>query len=198
MPRSHDPAGRRAEFAEAACEMVAHQGLKSATVRAVALRAGASTGRLVHYFRSKDELLLAALRHAAAKVSMRMAGQLEKFSGLAALRAICLEALPLNGERRREWRVWLAFWGRAATEAALAAEHERRNATWHALVLRILHDAHARGELGAEVTEDLDFEAEQILAFIDGLGVQALFAAGGLSEARLRQHVDALIARLSA
>jgi BetI-type transcriptional repressor, C-terminal len=46
--------------------------------------------------------------------------------GLEALRAVLAEALPLDQERVLEWRVWLAFWGSAATNARLQAEQRTR------------------------------------------------------------------------
>jgi AcrR family transcriptional regulator len=191
-----DSESRRTEFAEAAWRTIAERGLDAATVRAVARGAGASTGRLVHYFRSKDELMLEALRHAGRVVRARMNALFAAHAGLAALRAILLDALPLDAERRAEWRFWLAYWGRAASEPGLAAEQERRLGIWRAMLTRILGEARANSELRAGV--DAALEAETIMALVDGLGQQALFAPAVMTPERLRAHIDALLARLSA
>jgi AcrR family transcriptional regulator len=196
MPRPADSATRRTEFAEAAWRTIAERGLDAATVRNVARGAGASTGRLVHYFRSKDELMLEALRHAGRVVRARMNALLARERGLAALRALLLDALPLDETRRKEWRFWLAYWGRAASEPGLAAEQERRVGIWRGMLSRVLEEARARGELAAGI--DAALEAEALMALVDGLGQQALFAPGEMSAERLRAHVAAQLARLAA
>jgi AcrR family transcriptional regulator len=196
MARVSDSEARRTEFAEAAWRTIAERGLDAATVREVARGAGASTGRLVHYFRSKDELMLEALRHAGRVVRERMNALLAAQAGLAALRALLRDALPLDAERRAEWRFWLAYWGRAASEPGLAAEQQRRIGVWRAMLARVLEDARARGELEPRI--DTALEAEAIMALVDGLGQQALFDPDSMTAARLRAHVDALVARLAA
>src|SRR5262245_42057779 len=196
MPRAFDSHVRRTEFAEAAWRTIAERGLDAATVRNVARGAGASTGRLVHYFRSKDELMLEALRHAGRVVRERMDALLRAHAGLAALRALLLDALPLDGTRRAEWRFWLAYWGRAASEPGLAAAHERRIGVWCARRRRVLEEARAAGELRPGL--DAALEADALMALVDGLGTQALFDPARTTPERLALHVDAVIARLSA
>ena len=198
MARSADSRSRRAEFAEAAWRTIAARGLDAATVRAVARDAGASTGRLVHYFRSKDELMLEALRHAGRVVRERMNEILAEKRGLAALRAVLLDALPLDDVRRAEWRFWLAYWGSAASEPGLAAEQARRLAIWRSMLARILEEARSAGELAPGAGADAALEAEAIMALVDGLGQQALFDPVHTTRGRLRAHVDALLARLTA
>jgi AcrR family transcriptional regulator len=195
MARATDSEARRTEFAEAAWRTIAARGLDAATVREVARGAGASTGRLVHYFRSKDELMLEALRYAGRVVRERMNALLADQRGVAALRALLLDALPLDAERRAEWRFWLAYWGRAASEPGLAAEQERRIGVWRSMLTRVLEDARARGELAPGV--DPALEAEAIMALVDGLGQQALFDPVSMTAERLVLHVDAQITRLS-
>ena len=198
MARIADSRSRRAEFAEAAWRTIAARGLDAATVRAVARDAGASTGRLVHYFRSKDELMLEALRHAGRVVRERMNEILAEKRGLAALRAVLLDALPLDDVRRAEWRFWLAYWGSAASEPGLAAEQARRLAIWRSMLARILEEARSAGELAPATGADAALEAEAIMALVDGLGQQALFDPAHTTRGRLHAHVDALLARLTA
>ena len=196
MARSSDSEARRSEFAEAAWRTIAARGLDAATVREVARGAGASTGRLVHYFRSKDELMLEALRHAGRVVRRRMNALLAERRGLAALEGLLRDALPLDDARRAEWRFWLAYWARAASEPALAAEQQRRIGVWRSMLARVLGEAQATGELALGV--DVAFEAEAIMALVDGLGQQALFDPEHMTPERLALHVTALLARLSA
>jgi AcrR family transcriptional regulator len=195
MTRASDSEARRSEFAEAAWRTIAARGLDAATVREVARGAGASTGRLVHYFRSKDELMLEALRYAGRVVRERMNALLASANGLAALDAVLRDALPLDDARRAEWRFWLAYWGRAASEPGLAAEQQRRIGVWRSMLARVLEEARVRGELTPGLDQAL--EAEAIMALVDGLGQQALFDPVSMTAERLVLHVDAQITRLS-
>jgi hypothetical protein len=51
---------------------------------------------------------------------------------------VLLEALPVDEERQLEWKVWLAFWGRAAADERLRSEQERRYAQWRGLLDRLV------------------------------------------------------------
>lgn len=53
---------RRSSLLRAALETVAHHDIEGATVARICARAGASRGLIAHYFDSKEDLLLTALR----------------------------------------------------------------------------------------------------------------------------------------
>src|SRR5262245_23559032 len=104
MPKIVDRKARKEEFAEAAWRVLVRDGLGGTPGRAVARRAGFTTGALVHYFDDKDELLISALRFGVQRALERIQGELEAAQGVAALRAILLSALPLDAERAAEWK----------------------------------------------------------------------------------------------
>ncbi|WP_164523350.1 TetR/AcrR family transcriptional regulator [Sphingomonas koreensis] len=56
----------RARLAEAAYGIIAERGHSAFRMAAVAERAGVSTGAMLHHFRNKDEMTLAAIHHALA------------------------------------------------------------------------------------------------------------------------------------
>ena len=121
MPRTVDPVERRSRVAAAARAVIARDGLDAASVRRVAAEAGSSTTVVTHYFPDKQALLMAAIQDAYAAVGARMAGHLEGGpGGLPTVRAILLEALPLDAEREAESRVWMAFWAAASTQPGCA------------------------------------------------------------------------------
>ena len=66
MPKIVDHDLQRVKFAEAAMSLIARDGLEGVTMRAVAAEAGLSYGSLFHYFNSKDELLMHAVRHSTS------------------------------------------------------------------------------------------------------------------------------------
>ena len=188
MPKVVDHAQRRRELVAATWAVVAAEGIEGATVRRIAEEAGCTTGRITHYFADKEEVLVAALRQVHRAAGKRMLAAIGERSGLEALRAVLAEALPLDQERILEWRVWLAFWGSAATSASLQAEQHERYREWRALLRRVL----ATAELPAGI--DLDRLVDQIVALVDGFGLQGVLdPERDQLASRLNGAVDALI-----
>ena len=180
--------------------VVAAEGIEAATVRRIAEEAGCTTGRITHYFADKEEVLVAALRQVHRAAGKRMLAAIGARSGLAALRAVLAEALPLDQERVLEWRVWLAFWGSAATSASLQAEQHQRYREWRALLKRVLAGAQHDGQLPAGI--DLDRLVDQIVALVDGFGLQGVLdprhPRPEQLASRLNGAIDALIHAVSA
>ena len=191
MPKVVDHAQRRRELVAATWAVVAAEGIEAATVRRIAEEAGCTTGRITHYFADKEEVLVAALRQVHRAAGKRMLAAIGPRSGLEALRAVLAEALPLDQERVLEWRVWLAFWGSAATSTSLQAEQHQRYREWRGLLKRVL----ATAPLSADI--DLDRLVDQIVALVDGFGLQGVLDPQDPQPeqlaSRLNGAVDALI-----
>ena len=191
MPKVVDHAQRRRELVAATWAVVAAEGIEAATVRRIAEEAGCTTGRITHYFADKEEVLVAALRQVHRAAGKRMLAAIGPRSGLEALRAVLAEALPLDEERILEWRVWLAFWGSAATSTSLQAEQHQRYREWRGLLKRVL----ATAQLSADI--DLDRLVDQIVALVDGFGLQGVLDPQHPQPeqlaSRLNGAVDALI-----
>ena len=191
VPKVVDHAQRRRELVAATWAVVAAEGIEAATVRRIAEEAGCTTGRITHYFADKEEVLVAALRQVHRAAGKRMLAAIGPRSGLEALRAVLAEALPLDQERVLEWRVWLAFWGSAATSASLQSEQHQRYREWRGLLKRVL----ATAQLSADI--DLDRLVDQIVALVDGFGLQGVLDPQHPQPeqlaSRLNGAVDALI-----
>ena len=93
MPKVVDHDARRRDFIKAAYETITENGLANTTVRAVARKAGYTTGALVHYFGDKDELIRLALDYSGEVVRDRMVAAHQRQRGRKALREIIIEAL---------------------------------------------------------------------------------------------------------
>ena len=107
---------------EAACELIAEDGIDEVRIARVAQRAGASTSLVHHYFSTREELLEQALVH-----SFEQAGD-ERFgedvasgdgSAVEGLAAAIRESLPYPGAQEREWVLWVELWLRAVREPDL-------------------------------------------------------------------------------
>ncbi len=72
MPKNIDHAKRRDEIALVACKVVAAQGFAEASVVRIARETGYSTGMIAHYFDSKHEIILAALRLMLRRIEARL------------------------------------------------------------------------------------------------------------------------------
>ena len=126
MPKVVDHDARRRDFIKAAYETITESGLANTTVRAVARKAGYTTGALVHYFGDKDELIRLALDYSGEVVRDRMVAAHRQQRGRKALREIVLGALPLDKQRDANWRVWLALWYHSEDNADMRREEKRR------------------------------------------------------------------------
>jgi AcrR family transcriptional regulator len=190
MPKLVDHEERRGELAAAVWSLASREGLGAVTVRRVAEQAGWSTGALAHYFHDKEELLLFAFRTVSDRVGRRLAHAAERTSEpLELARAQLVEGLPLDGERRAEVRVWLAFLGLALTRPALARAQRVTYRVWRDRVAERLRDAQERGEVRPDV--DCAGEAAALVALVDGLAIQATFEPRSLSARRQTELVDA-------
>lgn len=191
MPKSVDHEQRRREITSATWRAIDELGVEGTTMRAIADRAGCTTGRLSHYFANRDDILLAALRHAHLQAAQRMVTVLEGNTGRTALRAVLLEALPLDDERRREWKVWITFWSEAIATEALRQEHHMRYREWRTLVASLV-TAVAPDRSRSEHTRITDM----LVALVDGLGVHALMAPERKADQQTRRTIDTALDHL--
>jgi len=167
VPKVVDHAERRDEVAAVALRVLADRGL-DAGLRDVAHAGGWSTSVVTHYFADKRELLEHTLRRtleaSAARIEARVA------AGQARLGAILEETLPLDARRKQQWRLFIAFWGRAVHDPDLEDVQRRRHARFRAALAEALAEAFAEGD-----RHDPDLEARRLFALLDGLAVQAAF-----------------------
>lgn len=167
MPKRVDHAERRDEVAAVAERVIADRGLE-AGLRDVALAGGWSTSVVTHYFADKRELLEHTLRRTLQGAEARIEARVT--AGQARLAAILEESLPLDARRRRQWRLFLVFWGRAVHDTTLGEQQRRRHAAFRRALARALAEA-----LGPASALDVGFEVRRLFALLDGLAVQAAF-----------------------
>jgi len=194
MPKIVDHEESRGEFAQAVWRAVIELGIENATVRRVAEYAGWSTGRLSHYFASKDALLEYAIGYAGRQMQQRFDRRLSHARGLVALRAVLGEVAPVDRQRREEWVFWIAFWGRATCQPTLAAAQRHRHRAFRRVLLGCLEQARAQREIDPRL--DLGRESSAIAALAWGIGVLATFEPRAFTRAEIDREFDARVARL--
>ena len=117
MPKIVDHAQRREEIAHVACLVVARFGFEQATVARIARAAGYTTGMIAHYYESKQEIILAALRLMLLRIEQRLTRERETRE--ANLLDVLSEALAIDTQRFTECAFWMAFWGQVSADKKL-------------------------------------------------------------------------------
>src|ERR1700722_16047666 len=72
MPKVVDHQQRRDEIALVACRVVADYGFEQATIVRIAREAGYTTGMVAHYFDTKQDIIIAALRLILKRIEARL------------------------------------------------------------------------------------------------------------------------------
>jgi AcrR family transcriptional regulator len=167
-PRS---AGRREQIVAGALEAIRASPVADVQLAAIAERAGMKPNHVLYYFRSRDDVLIAAAAHVEEGLAEGRAERLSAIADpVARLREYVATYLP---EDRHDpiWKLWMEGWLRSAAHdefltVGLAA-HERWMADLAAAVGYAL--AHG-GALG----EEPDAFARRMVFVLDGLAVHVL------------------------
>jgi AcrR family transcriptional regulator len=170
MPKIVDWDARRDEILSATWRVIARDGIAAATIRAIAREANCSPGILAHYFDDKADILGSALVMSHRRVAARMDARAAGLTGLDALRAVMLEALPLDAQRDLEAQIEISFWGRALGNPALRKLQHTEFDRFANRLRTHLAEAEKHGELREGV--DITLAAHQLLVLIDGLSAE--------------------------
>lgn len=168
MPKIVDHDVQREAFAEAATRLIAKNGLEGVTMRAVATEAELSYGSLFHYFDSKEELLMHAVRTTVGKQSRRVNEYSSKYSGIEALEHLLCDDAVCNESSRDSWLVWMAFQYQAALRESFSELNTELVDGWQERIRSLLNDAKSSGEIDAST--DTDVEADALWAYSSGIG----------------------------
>jgi len=139
MPKIVDHEQRRNEIALVACRVVAEYGFDQATIVRIARQAGYTTGMVAHYFDTKQDIIVAALRLILRRIEERL--NPDSGDGEPELLNLLTEALPLDETRYIECAFWIAFWGQVPADKRL----KNINAWLHQEYLRLFERCLARG-----------------------------------------------------
>jgi TetR/AcrR family transcriptional repressor of bet genes len=170
MPKVGMEPIRKAALVNATIVEIGQKGTLDVTVAQIARRAGMSSALAHHYFGSKEEIFLAAMRHVMAIYAAEVRGGLALADGSdARLRAILIASFSATNFRRDVVGAWLNFWVLAQTVPAakrlLGVYYRRLNSN-------LLHALRPiAGARAAEIAAGLS-------ALIDGLYLREALATG--------------------
>ncbi|MFD9224291.1 TetR/AcrR family transcriptional regulator [Streptomyces sp. NPDC060064] len=180
MPKKVDHEARRLEIAEALWRIASTRGLDGVSLRDVAAEADISLGRLQHYFRTKDEMLVFALRHINVLADRRIRERIdavvsdldEEPPPRTVLRECLAGMLPLDDKSRVGTLVGAAYFARAVHDERLRAEAREGIPKLAEFFAGLLRRAMERGEVSAD--RDPDDEAMLLISLVDGLTAYTL------------------------
>lgn len=182
MPKLVDRTAKKTEIANAALAAIAERGLDEVRMVDIARATEATTGQLVHYFPDKDAMLLAALDEIMVRLLARSSVPANRRDAISEI----AEALPLDSEGRRDWRIWLQFWGRAMHNPAFGPRHE----DYYRQITAAL-SASLRPQIGAAKADAL---ADAIVAAVDGIGVRATLEPNAWPPVRQKRLLTQMLA----
>jgi TetR/AcrR family transcriptional repressor of bet genes len=192
MPKIVDHDKRREEIAQVACQVVAEYGFRQATIARIARAAGYTTGMVAHYYDSKQDIILAALRLILKRIEERL--QRRQGEGDADLLAVLSEALALDRQRFIECAFWMAFWGQVSADKTL----RRLNAWVHREYMRLFERCFAtHWPRSAHWPKAVREQAlRSVVTFINGLTASAVTSPAdwpaATQIAQLRLQLDLL------
>jgi AcrR family transcriptional regulator len=178
-------AQRRDAILDAACTVLAEQGLAATRISDVAKRVGISPGHVLYYFESKADLFLQSLRTVEDRLREEALARFQQTPSAAERWNVLLDVMSPSGPGDFKLALWLEAWEMAHREpqvAELVAELEDR---WQALQLDVLRQAQADGELDADA--DLEDFITCFSAFFDGLTIQVVTGSRVIDRERMLQ-----------
>ena len=170
MPKVGMEPIRKAALVKATIVEIGRAGSLDVTVSQIAKRAGMSSALAHHYFGSKEEIFLAAMRHILTLYGAEVRGALAHAEGVEGrIKAVLRASFSPGNFRREAVSAWLNFWVLAQTvpEAKrLLAVYQRRLRSNLLVGLRPL-----AGERAGAVADGLG-------ALIDGLYLREVLKSG--------------------
>ena len=201
-PKIIDKDERRSAILLAAINVFAAKGYGATRIEDVALEAGIAKGTIYLYFRSRDELLLAAFEVFQKRLFSELRSIVDSEApALARLRSLVRQALESVAGQPELARVVLDFWAAATFEArdGIPIDFAPVYAEYRMLVGKLIEEAKHEGTVRQDVSTDLP---AVIIGAIEGVSLQWIMDPANLSlkhgaEAILDTMIDGLTPRAS-
>jgi AcrR family transcriptional regulator len=177
----------REDVLAAAMATIAERGLDGLTMAGLGRQVGMSSGHLLYYFGSKDELLLQTLEWSEAALGEQRRALLARRGPVADRLRAYVDLYVPEFARDPHWTLWLEVWNRSQT--AGPAERERQAAiegAWHRDLVALLAEGVSRGEFRRV---DPDRFAVRTRALLDGFSIQLAVGLPLLSREDILEHV---------
>jgi AcrR family transcriptional regulator len=202
-PRSRRRAGqRKSEVLEAAATVIAQRGADATRFSDVSQASGVPVSTLQYYFGSREDLLIAAFRHAS---ETELAALREELARLADpwLRLVRIVDAALAGylpDESRGGHLWIESWRFGMRDQEMRVDVLRDYAAWRGLIADAIRAGAASGaDSGAGLfpaAGDPERAAVLILSLLDGLGMPLALADPAVGPEPARELVLVAVGRL--
>ena len=176
--RGQRRAGRRkVAVLEAAGRVIAERGADATRFADVAAESGVPVSTLQYYFGSREDLLVAAFRHASgteiAALEADLAGLDDPWQQLARVVTTALRGYqaPASGasEAHGSGRLWIESWHFGIRDAEMRADALRDYGAWRRLVAGVVRRGTEVGAFAPRLTPEQI--AVLTIALVDGVGI---------------------------
>jgi AcrR family transcriptional regulator len=169
---------RRKQILEAAGRVITERGICDARIADIAKTASTSTGLILYYFGTKDQLLADALTYAEGEFYLQVFNGITSLADprdqLAYLIAASCPGVPEAdklGELAEDWKLWLELWARALHDDVAARKRAALDRRWRATIADIVREGQRRGVFANVDPHDFAIE---FAALMDGLALQVV------------------------
>jgi AcrR family transcriptional regulator len=164
-------AGRRkTAVLEAACRVIADRGADATRFADVAAESGVPVSTLQYYFGSREDLLVAAFRHASgaeiAALEAEIAAMTDPWEQLE--RIISRALSGYQPEAPEAGRLWIESWHFGIRDPEMRADILRDYDAWRRLVADAVRRGVEQGRFGSVQPEKV---AVLAIALVDGMGI---------------------------
>lgn len=151
----------------AAWELYADLGIDKVRTEDVARAARVTTSAVNYHFRTKDQLLQAALRY-SLDIIAETRHLNDSADPIGVLRHFARIHAGVDPKIRRVWSIWLQCWARAATDESARANLTAVYGEWMDMITTIIDSGQRTGTIR---TGNTALMVKSLSIFIDGLGV---------------------------
>ncbi|QDQ16598.1 TetR/AcrR family transcriptional regulator [Streptomyces spectabilis] len=167
-------------------EMIAERGLEKLTMAALGREVGMSSGHLLYYFGSKDELLLRTLEWSEGRLGARRRQLLAQDTTARERLDAYVDLYVPRGHRDPHWTLWLEVWNRSLNADAGGRDRQAAiEGAWHRDLVALLAEGVSRGEFRAV---DPDRVATRLRALLDGLSIHLAIGLRGTDRPQVLGH----------
>ena len=189
MPRPRLDHVRKAQILAAAAAVLSERGYANARVVDIAKAAGTSPAAILYWFEGKEGLLAEALALREVEFHDRYTIRIEQAATSSHRLRILIEAML----HHYDWALWMELCVLALRDSAAAAERDRMDRRWRAMLRKVIRDGQQAGEF---VASDADETMFVLAALLDGMAPLLAMNARGVTRQRVERTWLAEAARL--
>ncbi len=177
----------REQVLAAAMATIAESGLDRLTMAGLGREVGMSSGHILYYFGTKDELLLQTLQWSEEQLGARRRAALARRVPVRERLDALVELYLPQGHRDPRWTLWLEVWNRSQNADDAARERQLDlELAWHRDLVALLVEGASKGELRAV---DAERFATRTRALLDGFSTHLVVGLPGLDRQQVLRHV---------